>query len=108
MLKKIVQLFRQPRPQMRLQVMAEADKVAGFGEIPASRIWPALMAELDEFIIEVAGDALDEDNANKVFQVTGGQRYLLEFKRKLMDREQVARGLAKVAKDAKEDEGEEE
>jgi hypothetical protein len=105
MLTKLIQAFR-PRPQMRLQVMAEDEMVARFGEIPASRLWPALMAELDEFIIRVSDDVVDEENPNKLFKAAGGQAYLMDFKLKLLQRERVARGLAKTAADAKEEEEE--
>lgn len=104
MLKKLIQAFR--RPQLRLRVMSEEDKVRRFAEIPASQVWPAVLAELDEFLIDQSDQMVDEDNPNRLLKIAGGQEALLDFKNKLMKRDFAARGVLSRKPDETEEETE--
>lgn len=80
------------RPQLVLRPLSEAELRAGFRAAPDAPLWASTLAELDEFIIEVSDRPLAEDLSDAAVRFhVGGQAALVEFKARLLKREEQAR-----------------
>lgn len=96
---------RRLAPRLTLNTLPEAELRAGFLEAPDSQLWASTLAELDEFMLDVADEGRGEDLSNERMRfANGGVDALTRFKQKLLNREAQARASQPAAgEDGKED-----
>lgn len=94
---KALGLGTAPAGVNRVSVLTEREMAEGFALAPESKLWGAVLAQLDEKIVEVSDRPLDEKMGNGQMRYhLGGQAALLEFKETLLEREREARERQKV------------
>lgn len=98
--------FRKPKRQTQIAGLpSEEARAAAYLQAPEHPLFLAVLADLQEFSVEVSDRALDPDLSDgKLRWHTGGTDALLEFLEKLQQRERDARLTAEqlAAKQAEE------